>query len=165
MTATENVPRSFQCCQASSVSLQAALLAFRLLRCRKITSGVWQAGEKRQGCEMSSAPHAKAYAVFQFVSGNEFSFGRVLFFFEHKVRSPGTEQVLRFAKVQILYFSGLDTKCNLPVLSMHASNKEVIVKTRRIGQVIVCAQHPDQNTLTATDFLLLPWPRQGTQEY
>ena len=101
-----------------------------------------------------------AYSVFQFVSGDKFSFGRVLFFFNFNVRIPGQEvKELRFAKVQILHFSGLDTKCNLPVLSMHVSNAEVIVETRRIGQVIVCAQHPDQNNFTDTDFLLLPWPR------
>ena len=153
------IPKSFQCGQ-TQVSLQAALLAFRFLTCRKIMSGVWHAGEKRQGCGVSVAPHQKAQSVFQFVSGDEFSFGRVLFFFGVRVQIPGTDaQLLRFAKVQILHFTGLSPKCNLPVLSMHSSNKEVIVETRRIGKVIVCAKHPDQTNFTPTDFLLLPWPR------
>jgi hypothetical protein len=153
------IARSFQHGQ-STVSLRDALRAFRCDLCRKITSGVWHAGEKRQGCLLSSAPHRKAYSVFQFVSGDEFGFGRILYFFEYKVRIPGTApQALRLAKVQVLHFVGLDPKCKLPVISMHPSNREVVVEIGRIGKVIVCARHPDENNFTAADFLHLPWPR------
>lgn len=130
------------------------------------SAGVWHAGEKRQGCLVSSAPHQKAHSVFQFVPGDEFSFGRVLLFFNFRVRIQGTEdQLLRLAKVQILLFTGLDPKCHLPVLSMHPSTQEVIVETQRIGKVIVCAQHPDQANFAPTDFLLLPWPRHMHAEF
>jgi hypothetical protein len=158
------VADSFQTGNAN-VSLGDALSAFRFESCRKIKSGVWHSGERREGCLTSSEPHKKAQSVFKFNSGHDYSFGRILFFFECIVKVTGTPQSLRFAKVQILLFSQCDPKCKLPVLSMHPSNREVIVEMRHIGPVIVCAQHPDQKNFTPTDFLLLPWPRHVDSEH
>jgi hypothetical protein len=141
----------------AAVSLRDALSAFRFESCRKIKSDMWHSGQRRQGCIKSSEPHKKAHSVFKFISGDEFSFGRIWFFFECRVQIPGvTPQLLQFAKVQLLL---CDPKCKLPVLPMHPLNPEVVIEVRRIGPLIVCAQHPDQTVSTPTDFLLLPYGR------
>jgi hypothetical protein len=144
------------------IDLQTALETFRLHPCRIITSGVWHLGERRTGSVDAAAPHRQAHSLFQFTSGDPFSFGRILFFFELAVpMHASAPSPLRLAKVQILKYLGPDQKTKLPVLIMNSRNKEAIVSVERIGRVVVCAQHPDV-TLSTGRFLLLPWPRQNS---
>jgi len=149
------------------VSLQAAIEIFRLRSCRAIKGGVWHSGERRSGAVNSAAPHNLAQSVFEFVSGDEFMFGRILFLFEIEFPVPQNPKGKRkLAKVQILDYVAPDDLTRLPIVVMSSANREAIVELTRIGRVIVCARHPNPNE-GADRFLVLPWPRQmeGTNEF
>ena len=82
----------------NSFSLRAALTAFKRVSCRAVMSGVWYGGERRTGSNELAATksHAHANSIFEFVAGDEHTYGKILFMFQINVLLPGKAAVSIF---------------------------------------------------------------------
>jgi len=97
--------------QNGSLSLVAALRAFRTLPCNVIYTGVRHAGVKRSGsfATQPSAEHKHAYSIFRFRDGSESEqVGRILFMFRVKLPAIVADRV---RLLLICYVISVDHVC------------------------------------------------------
>jgi len=160
--------------QRNTISLSAAVEAFKFDKVTRVYTGVFHLGVRRTGSKTDSATssHKHAHSIFVFSGDSSFPrrIGKILFMFRIKLSATVCEQDAKdpkchiFAKVQVLDDYGLCPKSKLRVLRLNDANLTKIVLLKHIGAIAVIGAHPDPLLASQDQYLLLPWPRRDFTE-